>query len=175
MVSIAGMLVSLKTDLRFPNSGQLGHGSRIIQQCRIVSEKAIEKYDKLYSYCGKKQDKLCKLSEQFLTEVSQAKSQDEIDKICRKYERKLNYRWFFNNVTITYEDNDIFGKAGVIYHYKTYNFTDLDGKKIGLDIDILYIDASEETINEYREYYSAIFWKDINENLYLLLSDWRYK
>jgi hypothetical protein len=29
-VSTTGMAVSLKTDLRFPESGQHGHGSRII-------------------------------------------------------------------------------------------------------------------------------------------------
>lgn len=31
MVSISGMTVSLKTDLRFPITGQQGHGSRNIQ------------------------------------------------------------------------------------------------------------------------------------------------
>ena len=31
MVSTTGMVVSLKTDLRFPESGQQGHGARIIQ------------------------------------------------------------------------------------------------------------------------------------------------
>ena len=31
-VSTTGMAVSLKTDLRFPESGQHGHGSRIIQE-----------------------------------------------------------------------------------------------------------------------------------------------
>jgi hypothetical protein len=30
-VSTTGMAVSLKTDLRFPISGQWGHGDRIIQ------------------------------------------------------------------------------------------------------------------------------------------------
>ena len=30
MVSTTGMVVSLKTDLRFPESGQQGHGARII-------------------------------------------------------------------------------------------------------------------------------------------------
>ena len=32
MVSISGMAVSLKTDLRFPITGQQGHESRNIQQ-----------------------------------------------------------------------------------------------------------------------------------------------
>ena len=32
MVSTTGMVVSLKTDLRFPESGQQGHGARIIHQ-----------------------------------------------------------------------------------------------------------------------------------------------
>ena len=32
-VSTTGMVVSLKTDLRFPIPGQQGHGSRIIQMC----------------------------------------------------------------------------------------------------------------------------------------------
>jgi len=32
------MAVSLKTDLRFPESGQHGHGSRIIQNCSIDIE-----------------------------------------------------------------------------------------------------------------------------------------
>ena len=32
-VSTTGMAVSLKTDLRFPISGQWGHGDRIIQLC----------------------------------------------------------------------------------------------------------------------------------------------
>ena len=31
MVSTTGMVVSLKTDLRFPESGQQGHGAQIIQ------------------------------------------------------------------------------------------------------------------------------------------------
>ena len=30
MVSTTGMVVSLKTDLRFPESGQQGHGAQII-------------------------------------------------------------------------------------------------------------------------------------------------
>ena len=32
MVSTTGMVVSLKTDLRFPESGQQGHGAQIIQR-----------------------------------------------------------------------------------------------------------------------------------------------
>ena len=32
MVSTTGMVVSLKTDLRFPESGQQGHGAQIIQK-----------------------------------------------------------------------------------------------------------------------------------------------
>lgn len=37
------MAVSLKTDLRFPESGQHGHGSRIIQLCeRIEKEEDFE-------------------------------------------------------------------------------------------------------------------------------------
>ena len=32
MVSISGMTVSLRTDLRFPITGQQGHGSRNIQE-----------------------------------------------------------------------------------------------------------------------------------------------
>ena len=36
-VSTTGMAVSLKTDLRFPISGQWGHGDRIIQVCIIHS------------------------------------------------------------------------------------------------------------------------------------------
>lgn len=32
MVSTTGMVVSLKTDLRFPESGQQGHGAQIIQE-----------------------------------------------------------------------------------------------------------------------------------------------
>lgn len=35
-VSTTGMAVSLKTDLRFPESGQHGHGSRIIQLDQII-------------------------------------------------------------------------------------------------------------------------------------------
>ena len=33
------MAVSLKTDLRFPESGQHGHGSRIIQYYRVCKRK----------------------------------------------------------------------------------------------------------------------------------------
>ena len=32
MVSTTGMVVSLKTDLRFPESGQQGHGAQIIHR-----------------------------------------------------------------------------------------------------------------------------------------------
>lgn len=35
-VSTTGMAVSLKTDLRFPISGQWGHGDRIIQICLLM-------------------------------------------------------------------------------------------------------------------------------------------
>ena len=35
MVSTTGMVVSLKTDLRFPESGQQGHGAQIIQRIRM--------------------------------------------------------------------------------------------------------------------------------------------
>ncbi|MDY2997515.1 MAG: hypothetical protein SOU16_09455 [Faecalimonas sp.] len=42
-VSTTGMAVSLKTDLRFPESGQHGHGSRIIHLCRDCS----------FEQCGK--------------------------------------------------------------------------------------------------------------------------
>ena len=35
-VSTTGMAVSLKTDLRFPISGQWGHGDRIIQYGKIT-------------------------------------------------------------------------------------------------------------------------------------------
>ena len=36
-VSTTGMAVSLKTDLRFPISGQWGHGDRIIQIFKMLS------------------------------------------------------------------------------------------------------------------------------------------
>jgi len=36
MVSISGMVVSLKMDLRFPIAGQQGYGIRNIQLCREV-------------------------------------------------------------------------------------------------------------------------------------------
>lgn len=36
MVSTTGMVVSLKTDLRFPESGQQGHGARIIQKAAVL-------------------------------------------------------------------------------------------------------------------------------------------
>ena len=46
MVSTTGMVVSLKTDLRFPESGQQGHGAQIIQQTGatqgIIWRKALE-------------------------------------------------------------------------------------------------------------------------------------
>ena len=35
MVSTTGMVVSLKTDLRFPESGQQGHGAQIIHNFNI--------------------------------------------------------------------------------------------------------------------------------------------
>ena len=35
-VSTTGMAVSLKTDLRFPISGQWGHGDRIIQSTPVI-------------------------------------------------------------------------------------------------------------------------------------------
>lgn len=37
-VSTTGMAVSLKTDLRFPESGQHGHGSRIIQKGKFITK-----------------------------------------------------------------------------------------------------------------------------------------
>ena len=51
MVSIAGMMVSLKTDLRFPNSGQLGHGSRIIQSIyHKIPRVHAKKWEVLFSH-----------------------------------------------------------------------------------------------------------------------------
>ena len=42
-VSTTGMAVSLKTDLRFPISGQWGHGDRIIQESdNEMDERAVE-------------------------------------------------------------------------------------------------------------------------------------
>ena len=35
------MAVSLKTDLRFPESGQHGHGSRIIQKISLMLDESI--------------------------------------------------------------------------------------------------------------------------------------
>lgn len=43
-VSTTGMAVSLKTDLRFPESGQHGHGSRIIQLDAVVTGKEHSEY-----------------------------------------------------------------------------------------------------------------------------------
>ena len=40
-VSATGMVVPLKTDLRFPIPGQWGHGERIIQSCGGIMIKAI--------------------------------------------------------------------------------------------------------------------------------------
>ena len=40
-VSATGMVVPLKTDLRFPIPGQWGHGDRIIQSCGGIMIKAI--------------------------------------------------------------------------------------------------------------------------------------
>ena len=50
MVSSSGMPVSLKTDLRFPITGQQGHGSRNIQQFEnssIISVKTRRKARKI--------------------------------------------------------------------------------------------------------------------------------
>ena len=43
-VSTTGMAVSLKTDLRFPESGQHGHGSRIIHYSFHLYDNAAKKY-----------------------------------------------------------------------------------------------------------------------------------
>ena len=45
-VSTTGMAVSLKTDLRFPISGQWGHGDRIIHmgQIYVEGDAGAEKY-----------------------------------------------------------------------------------------------------------------------------------
>lgn len=40
-VSATGMVVPLKTDLRFPIPGQWGYGDRIIQSCGGIMIKAI--------------------------------------------------------------------------------------------------------------------------------------
>ena len=37
MVSTTGMVVSLKTDLRFPESGQQGHGAQIIHFYQYIN------------------------------------------------------------------------------------------------------------------------------------------
>ena len=44
MVSTTGMVVSLKTDLRFPESGQQGHGAQIIQAFRLTGLSACPGY-----------------------------------------------------------------------------------------------------------------------------------
>ena len=49
MVSISGMTVSLRTDLRFPITGQQGHGSRNIQQAIKIAEK---KFRGVKEYAG---------------------------------------------------------------------------------------------------------------------------
>ena len=43
-VSTTGMAVSLKTDLRFPISGQWGHGDRIIQYREFIHKTAAKQY-----------------------------------------------------------------------------------------------------------------------------------
>ena len=45
MVSTTGMVVSLKTDLRFPESGQQGHGAQIIQEVIQCGEKQRNKHE----------------------------------------------------------------------------------------------------------------------------------
>ena len=40
-VSTTGMAVSLKTDLRFPISGQWGHGDRIIHLAHLLGKRSI--------------------------------------------------------------------------------------------------------------------------------------
>ena len=50
MVSSSGMPVSLKTDLRFPITGQQGHGSRNIQGGSPRDESAWLSADDLYEY-----------------------------------------------------------------------------------------------------------------------------
>ena len=40
-VSTTGMAVSLKTDLRFPISGQWGHGDRIIHYRRLNKQRSV--------------------------------------------------------------------------------------------------------------------------------------
>ena len=44
-VSTNGMVVSLKTDLRFPKSGQQGHGPRIIQISHILCDYHLQEDD----------------------------------------------------------------------------------------------------------------------------------
>ena len=48
-VSTTGMVVSLKTDLRFPIPGQQGHGGRIIQLAREMRTKLLH-YSKHLKY-----------------------------------------------------------------------------------------------------------------------------
>ena len=49
-VSTTGMAVSLKTDLRFPESGQHGHGSRIIHTTLSENDSKDIKRDKLNAF-----------------------------------------------------------------------------------------------------------------------------
>ena len=50
MVSSSGMPVSLKTDLRFPITGQQGHGSRNIQRDQIERKNERKMSAKSVSY-----------------------------------------------------------------------------------------------------------------------------
>lgn len=50
MVSTTGMVVSLKTDLRFPESGQQGHGAQIIQKiCGFKKKNVFVQYIQMKS------------------------------------------------------------------------------------------------------------------------------
>lgn len=49
MVSTTGMVVSLKTDLRFPESGQQGHGAQIIQAGNVI-ERAYKNVKEIANY-----------------------------------------------------------------------------------------------------------------------------
>ena len=47
------MAVSLKTDLRFPESGQHGHGSRIIHMANILPVSDLRNYNEVLKNCHK--------------------------------------------------------------------------------------------------------------------------
>ena len=141
----------------------------------IAFEEAYMAYEKMITFCEKNQNELVAVSDQYLSKISKAVSQEEIIDSCRQFTDDSKTEWLSDKMSLKCTNYKASDKNRLQYHCKSFYTLDEFNEKIYCNVEVLYIDEEEGRVEEYMDESPVYYRHKVNDHLYVLLMEWQYQ